>query len=92
MPEGWAWNSDATAMEIVDDQYRVVFQEEYIPTNQVLMRGYIQYENTVLEGGLWSTPPLQIPHVLFAPGGFRQMFLYPSEKHHSERNPNYAAP
>ncbi len=89
LPEGWDWNSDSTAMEIVDDQLRVVFQEEYIPTNQVLMRGYIQYESTVLEGDLWSTPPHQMPHALFAPGGFRQIFLYPSEKHPSKRNPNY---
>lgn len=88
LPEHWDWNSDATAMEIVDDQYRVVFQEEFIPTNQVIVRGDIQYQNTMIEAGTIGWPTTK-PHIMVGDTGLTPLFLYPSERHPSKRNPNY---
>jgi hypothetical protein len=88
LPEYWDWNSDTTAMEIVDDQTRVVFQEEFIPTNQVILRGDIQYENTMIDAGDYGWPTTK-PHIMVGDTGLRPLFLYPSERHPAKRNPNY---
>jgi streptomycin 6-kinase len=75
-------------MEIVDDQTRVVFQEEFIPTNQVILRGDIQYENTMIDAGDYGWPTTK-PHIMVGDTGLRPLFLYPSERHPAKRNPNY---
>jgi hypothetical protein len=88
LPKGWDWNADMMAMEIVDDQRRVIFQEEFIPTNQVIMRGNIEYENTMIEAGLsgWPSPR---PHAFLGNADLLRIFLYPSDKYKGQRNPNY---
>jgi hypothetical protein len=88
LPEGWDWNSDGTAMEVVDDQLRVIFQEEFIPTNQVIVRGDIQHEDVMIEAGFVGWPS-EKPHIMLGEMELRRMFLYPSERHKTERNPNY---
>jgi hypothetical protein len=90
LPDGWDWNSDATAMEIVDDQYRVIFQEEFIPVNQVIIWGYIQFENTTLVAYRDGWPS-EVPHLLIGASDLRPMFLYPSNgENQGKRNPHYA--
>jgi hypothetical protein len=77
-------------MEIVDDQQRVILQEEYIQDNLMIMRGDIQYENFTFEAGLSGGWPSTIPHIMIGGADLHHMFLYPFERHPNKRNPNYA--
>jgi hypothetical protein len=87
LPEGWDWNSDSDALEIVDDQNQAVFQEVYRPAkNCAFLNGAIQLggEVTILNASGSSETE---PHGTFSVSevGLRTMFEYPSSKYRGVR-------
>lgn len=48
LPKGWDWASDMNALEIVDNQHRVVFREQYVNTNTIQIQGTIVFQHYAL--------------------------------------------
>src|ERR1700678_2420444 len=48
LPKGWDWASDSKALEIVDDQHRVVFREQIVSTNVIQIQGTVVFQHYTL--------------------------------------------
>jgi hypothetical protein len=86
LPDGWDYNSDSNAMEIVDDQNQAVFQEIYLQPNVVWIKGAIQAAGAIIPLNEYSSSG-PISHGLFSASdlGLRNIFRYPSTKYPHER-------
>jgi hypothetical protein len=86
LPEGWEWNSDETALEIVDEQNKPVLQVEYFASGVVRVMGTLEYDGTVYafnEGGQVETSP--VTYWRFSQAYLRQLFRYPAKKNRGIR-------
>ncbi|MGD0905590.1 MAG: hypothetical protein ABR924_22065 [Terracidiphilus sp.] len=48
LPKGWDWASDVNALEIVDNQHRVIFREQVVNTNTIQIQGTIVFQHYTL--------------------------------------------
>jgi hypothetical protein len=89
LPEGWDWNCDSDAFEIVDDQRRSIFQEIYKTNNAVWIMGGIEYQGTLLISDFNGqiTPRPRVFYNDIFDVGLKNIFKYPSSKYKGQRIP-----
>jgi hypothetical protein len=85
LPDGWDWNSDVKAFEIVDDQDQPVFQEIYQYTNCLWLRGQVEDQGALLNLGpqLDSEPLTEYEHRNDLQ--MNAIFKYPASKYKGQR-------
>ncbi|HEX3718512.1 MAG TPA: hypothetical protein VH595_11140 [Verrucomicrobiae bacterium] len=86
LPKGWDWNCDKTALEIVDDQRRVVFREQWKTTNVIWMQGTIVFQGSAISSTDYGYINI-VPNAEFDVGEvyLPPIFQYPSMDHKGER-------
>ena len=81
-PVNWDMNSDSTALEIVDEKKKPVFQLYYKTPSHIVINGFFIYDKHKV---LVSEKMMTLNPTSIKPYPLKPMFRYPSSSHRGER-------